>query len=188
MCPWPWEPWDWLCGNSPSSLFFMINKEKDQRVLYSKDRKLISKSKVKLTQTFCNLRDYTVPRILQARILECAAFPFSRGSSQPRDQAQVAHISGRFFTSWATRKAPGFPKCQKNLTSERGRKCGVKERKTAPLLTTFRLMAAAVESSWGKWAVYLTLCLQQKHLPITCGFSRTWEHMWTISGDHFYYQ
>ena len=139
-------------------------------------------------RTLCNPMDYTVHGILQARILEWAAFPFSRGSSQPRDQAQVAHISGRFFTSWATRKAPGFPKCQKNLTSERGRKCGVKERKTAPLLTTFRLMAAAVESSWGKWAVYLTLCLQQKHLPITCGFSRTWEHMWTISGDHFYYQ
>ena len=29
--------------------------------------------------------DYTVPRILQARILEWVAFPFSRGSSQLRD-------------------------------------------------------------------------------------------------------
>ena len=134
--------------------------------------------------TLRNLVDYTAHGILQARILEWAAFPFSRGSSQPRDQAQVIHIAGGFFTSWATRGAPGFLKCQKNLTSERGRKCGVKERKTA-LLTTFRLMAATVERSWRKWAVYLTLCLQQKHLPITCGFSRTWEHMWTISGDHF---
>ena len=33
------------------------------------------------------------------------AFPFSRGSSQPRDQTQVSHIAGRFFTSWATREA-----------------------------------------------------------------------------------
>jgi len=33
------------------------------------------------------------------------AFPFSRGSSQPRDQTQVSHIAGRFFTSWATRGA-----------------------------------------------------------------------------------
>ena len=33
-------------------------------------------------------------------------FPFSRGSSQPRDQIQVSRIAGRFFTSWATREAP----------------------------------------------------------------------------------
>ena len=30
----------------------------------------------------------------------------SRGSSQPRDLAQVSHIAGRFFTTWATWKAP----------------------------------------------------------------------------------
>ena len=28
-----------------------------------------------------------------------------QGSSQPRDQTQVSHIAGRFFTSWATREA-----------------------------------------------------------------------------------
>ena len=39
------------------------------------------------------------------RILEWVAYPFSRGSSQPRDQTQVSHISGRFFTSWVTREA-----------------------------------------------------------------------------------
>ena len=43
--------------------------------------------------------------IRQARILECVAFPFSRGSSQPRDWTQVSHIVGGFFTSWATREA-----------------------------------------------------------------------------------
>ena len=37
--------------------------------------------------------------ILQARILEWVAFPFSRGSSQPRNQTQVSLITGRFFTS-----------------------------------------------------------------------------------------
>ena len=37
--------------------------------------------------------------ILQARILEWVVFPFSRGSSQSRDQTQVSHIAGRFFTS-----------------------------------------------------------------------------------------
>ena len=44
--------------------------------------------KVKVAQlctTFCDLMDYTVHGILQARILEWVAFPFSGGSSQPRD-------------------------------------------------------------------------------------------------------
>ena len=39
--------------------------------------------------------DYTAHEILQARILEWVAFPFSRGSSRPTDQAQVSHIAGR---------------------------------------------------------------------------------------------
>ena len=50
--------------------------------------------------------DYTVHGILQARILEWVAFPFSRGSYQPRDQSQVSCIAGGFFTSWAKREAP----------------------------------------------------------------------------------
>ena len=36
---------------------------------------------------------------LQARILEWVTFPFSRKSSQPRDQIQFPCIAGRFFTS-----------------------------------------------------------------------------------------
>ena len=44
--------------------------------------------------------------ILQARILEWVAFPFSRGSSQLRDWTQVSRIAGRFFTNWAMREAP----------------------------------------------------------------------------------
>ena len=44
--------------------------------------------------------------ILQARILEWVAFPFSRGSSQLRGWTQVSCIAGGFFTSWATREAP----------------------------------------------------------------------------------
>ena len=53
---------------------------------------------------FCNPMDYTVHGILQGRILEWVAFPFSRGSSKPRDQTQVSYIAGGFFTSWATRE------------------------------------------------------------------------------------
>ena len=58
--------------------------------------------------TLCNPTDYTVHGILQARILEWVAFPFSRGSSQLRDWTQVSHIAGRFFTSWATGEAQEY--------------------------------------------------------------------------------
>ena len=43
--------------------------------------------------------------ILQARKLEWAAFPLSRGASQPRDQTQVFHSAGGFFISSASREA-----------------------------------------------------------------------------------
>ena len=69
---------------------------------------------VKVTQlcpTLWDPVDYTVHGILQVRIPEWAAVPFSRGSSQPRDGTQVSHIAGRFFTVWATREAPWNPDC-----------------------------------------------------------------------------
>ena len=43
------------------------------------------------------------PLILQAGILEWVAFPFSRGSYQPRDRTHISCITGRFFSSWPTR-------------------------------------------------------------------------------------
>ena len=58
--------------------------------------------KVKVAQlclTLCDPMDYTAHEILQARILEWVAFPFSRGSFQPRVRTQVSHIAGGFFTS-----------------------------------------------------------------------------------------
>ena len=70
-----------------------------------------------LCPTLCNPMDCSPPGssvhgILQARILEWVAIPFSwvaipfsRGSSQPRDQTRVSCVAGRFFTIWATREA-----------------------------------------------------------------------------------
>ena len=49
--------------------------------------------------------DYIVQGILQARILEWVACPFSKGSFQPKDQTQVSRIAARFFNNWATREA-----------------------------------------------------------------------------------
>jgi hypothetical protein len=66
---------------------------------YTKEKK-----EVKATQsclTLCDPMAYEVHGILQARILEWIAFPFSRRFSQLRDQTQISHIAGRFFTSRA---------------------------------------------------------------------------------------
>ena len=74
----------------------------------------LSVLKVKVPQSspnLCDPMDCTVHGILQGRILEWVAFPFSRGSSQPRDQTQVSHSAGRFFTRLATRvRSPCCPR------------------------------------------------------------------------------
>ena len=59
--------------------------------------------------TIWDTREFWLPGssvhgILQARILEWVAIPFSRGSSQPRDWTQVSCIAGGFFIIWATRE------------------------------------------------------------------------------------
>ena len=55
--------------------------------------------------TKCSLPGSPVHGILQARILEWAAMPSSRESSQPRDQTLVSRIAGGFFTIFVTREA-----------------------------------------------------------------------------------
>ena len=70
---------------------------------------LLSQSDVKVAQsclTLCDPMDYTVHGILQARILEWVAFPFSRASSQPKDWTHVFRIAGRFFTHCAIQGKP----------------------------------------------------------------------------------
>ena len=94
---WPWK----------RSVFIPIPKKGIAKV-YSNYRTiaLISHaSKVKVDQlylTLCDPMNYTVHGILQARIQELVAFPFSRGSSQPMDKTQVC-IAGKFFTDRASK-------------------------------------------------------------------------------------
>ena len=65
------------------------------------------KSEVKVAQpclTLCEPMDCSLPGssvhgILQVRLLEWVASPFSRESSQPKDRTQVSHIAGRFSTA-----------------------------------------------------------------------------------------
>ena len=48
---------------------------------------------------------YSLSHKENSRILECIAYPFSRESSQPRNQTRFSCIAGRFFTNWAIREA-----------------------------------------------------------------------------------
>ena len=76
-------------AESKEACFFYIHPEV----------KMVVKGEVaQLCLTLCNPYPYIVHGILQARILEWVAFPFSRGSSQPRYQTHVSHIAGGFFT------------------------------------------------------------------------------------------
>ena len=65
---------------------------------------------VKATQscpTLCDPMDYTVHGSLQARILEWEAFPFSMGSSQPRDWTQVSCI-GQILYQLSHQESPSY--------------------------------------------------------------------------------
>ena len=54
---------------------------------------------------------YCVSHQGNPRIMEWVAYPFSRGSSQPRNRTSVSRIAGGFFTSWATREVTLHWKC-----------------------------------------------------------------------------
>ena len=56
--------------------------------------------------TDCNPSGSSLCAVPQARNLEWVATPFSRVSSLPRDRTRVSCIAGRFFSTWATSKAP----------------------------------------------------------------------------------
>ena len=56
--------------------------------------------------TLCDPTAYTVHGILQARILECVAFPSSRGSSQLRNRTQVSVLQADSLPA----EPPGKPK------------------------------------------------------------------------------
>ena len=93
---WP-RDWTWVsCVSCTTGRFFTTVPPRKPKV------------KVKVAQscpTLCDPMDYTVRGILQARILEWVAIPFSRGSSWPRDWTWVSYIADRFVIIWAIREA-----------------------------------------------------------------------------------
>ena len=53
----------------------------------------------------CGLILYQLSHKGSPKILEWIAYPFSRGSSQPRNRTRVSSIAGGFFTNWVMREA-----------------------------------------------------------------------------------
>ena len=64
---------------------------------------LVAQSCLTLCESIgCTLIGFSVHANLQAGILEWVAIPFSKRSSQPKDQTRGSCTAGRFFTMWAT--------------------------------------------------------------------------------------
>ena len=90
-----WERWEKLV----SVILILVNSSE-----------WVSESRSVVSDSLQPHRLYS-PWILQARILEWAAVPFSGVSSLPRDRTQASFIAGGFFTNWAIRKAPPEWEC-----------------------------------------------------------------------------
>ena len=60
-------------------------------------KKLLKMKVAQSCPALCDPIDYIVHGILQVRILELVAIPFSRGSYQPRDRTKVSHIEGILY-------------------------------------------------------------------------------------------
>ena len=106
-----WFEWSMKFINSKSKQWWVIAVQTLALVLFSLFLLIFINTslKVKVAQscpTLCDRMNYIVHGILQARILEWVAYPFSSGSSWPRNQTGVSRIAGRFFTNWAMREDP----------------------------------------------------------------------------------
>ena len=112
----------------------------------------------------CNPMDYSPPGssvhgILQARILKWVAIPFSRGSSQPKDQIRVSCNSGRFFTISATRETQNeSDSCSlntnKQLSRSECRNLEVPERENRKTMSEI-IMKIIWEDSFQNWNTWI---------------------------------
>ena len=77
------------CGDKRINLKINIKIIVTSEAILGSENKLVIQfsSVAQSCPTLCNPMDYTVHRILQARILDWVASPFSRGSSKPRSPA-----------------------------------------------------------------------------------------------------
>ena len=110
--------------------------------------------------TDCSPPGFSVHGILQARILEWIAIPFSRGTSQPRNRTLVSCVAGRFFTVWATGTPFRymickyfFPFCRLTFHSV---DCFFAIQKLSSLISSHRLMFFSVACALGVMSKKIT--------------------------------
>ena len=119
MTPYFQLPWQIIFQRGIEKIFFytaskkQTNKQQQQKKtaceIESNNNCKNNTNKVKAAQLWPTLYDpmnYTVQGILQVRILEWVDYPFSSGSSLPRNRTGVSCIAGRFFTNWTIRGSP----------------------------------------------------------------------------------
>ena len=110
---------------------------------------------------------YTVLGILQVRILEWVAFPFSRWSSQPRDRTQVSHIAGRFFISWVTGKTLENKTSSPKLWIKRGKNAVSENILYYPIMVERKAMTNLAVVQWLSH-VRLFVTHEQQHTRLSC--------------------
>ena len=116
--------------------------------------------------TFCDPMDYAVHGIFQARILEWVAFPFSRGSSQPRDRTQLSRIAGGFFTRGATRGSPRILEWVAYLFSS-GSSWPRNRARLSPTLQADSLPAKLPGKPYYYWILLKKLCQDNSFIQLT---------------------
>ena len=97
------------CAESKKLQCLSLEVSQDFSIIFHLEQCSVAVLVAQLYPTLCDPTNCSLPRscvhgILQARILEWIAIPFSRAFSWPRDRTQVSCIVGRFFTIWATGK------------------------------------------------------------------------------------
>ena len=103
------HPWDSPGNNTRAGCYFLLQgifptQELNSHLLHCRQIPY----QLSYQGSYHSLPGSPVHGILQARILEWVAIPFSRGFSQPRNWTRVSWIAGGFFTVWATWEAIVF--------------------------------------------------------------------------------
>ena len=101
-----YSPWGHKESDTTEWFHFLSFLQKDK----SEKWKLLSPLQLFATAWTIQSMEFSRPEYWSGWL---PTFPFSRGSSRPRDGTQVSRIAGGFFTSWATREAPRNPPAKK---------------------------------------------------------------------------
>ena len=97
--------WPWVSLYQKRLRPFSFRKKNPIEIISESESVRCSVMSSSLRPMDCSLPGFSVHGILQARLLEWLAIPFSRGSSQPWDWTQTSCTEGSFYTIWTTREA-----------------------------------------------------------------------------------